>query len=45
MLGAMIVLLQRKALAWLDNDAFDLLAIVDRLIAAPGPVYFEVPFR
>jgi hypothetical protein len=40
MLGAMEMLLQGQALAWLHDDTFDLVALpgIDRLIIAPGPV-------
>src|ERR1700730_18823821 len=40
MLGAMEMLLQGQAFAWLDDDAFDLVALpeIDRLIIAPWPV-------
>src|SRR3954471_12630711 len=42
-LGAMMVLLQRQAPARLHHDVLDLvaLAIVDRLVAAPGPMYLK----
>jgi hypothetical protein len=45
-LGAMVVLLQRQPVARLDDDAFHLMAvaIVDRLIAAPGAMHLDVLF-
>ena len=38
--GAMVVLLQRKLVPGLDDDALDLMAVaaVDRLIIAPGTI-------
>src|SRR5260370_36244246 len=44
MFGAMVMLLQREPAARLHDDAFDLvaIAIVDRLIAAPGPMHLEM---
>ena len=41
------MLLQRQPAARLDDDALDLVAvaIVDRLIAAPGTVHLEVILR
>ena len=40
----MVMLLQRKPLARLHDDALDLmaLAVVDRLIGTPGPMHLEV---
>jgi hypothetical protein len=41
-----VVLLQRQPVARLDDDAFHLMAvaIVDRLVAAPGAMHLDVLF-